>query len=283
MLRKSTSFLLGILFLANILAWTAVYELNQPQLLEVVFFDVGQGDSIFIETAQDIQILIDGGPGSTVLERLGEEMPFWDRSIDLIVLTHPEHDHVAGLIEILKAYQVENILWTGIERDGVEYGEWRECIKNEGARIIIARAGQQIKAGSVSLDVLYPFESLEGERTKSLNNTSIVIRLVFNDNSFLFTGDAFKSIERKLINENIELKSDVLKVGHHGSKTSSADEFIQEVLPEVAVIQAGRENPYGHPNQETLDTLTKYDIRILRTDLDNSIKIISDGINLQVK
>ena len=233
MFRKFTSLLLGILLLANLLAWTAVYELNQPQLLEVVFFDVGQGDSIFIETAQDTQILIDGGPDSTVLERLGEEMPFWDRTIDLIVLTHPDHDHVAGLIEVLKAYQVENILWTGVVRDGVEYGEWRECIENEGARIIIAEAGQRIKAGNVSLNVLYPFENLEGERIKSLNNTSVITRLVFNDNSFLFTGDAFKSIERKLINENIELKSDVLKVGHHGSKTSSADEFIQEVLPET--------------------------------------------------
>lgn len=282
MKTKKFVYILSFLVLANILAWTAVYELSQPQLLEVVFFNVGQGDSIFIETSKEFQILIDGGPDSTVLERLEGEMPYWDRNIDLIILTHPEHDHMAGLIEVLKAYKVENILWTGIVRDGVEYGEWIECIENEGANIIIAESGKRIEADNISLNILYPFESLEGERSKSLNNTSIVARLTFDNTSFLFTGDAFKSIEKELINKDIIMRSDVLKVGHHGSKTSSADEFIREVMPQVAVIQAGADNHYGHPSQETLETLEKYDIKTLITDL-NNVKIISDGTNLQIK
>lgn len=282
MKTKKFVYILSFLVLANVLAWTAVYELSQPQLLEVVFFNVGQGDSIFIETSKEFQILIDGGPDSTVLERLEEEMPYWDRNIDLIILTHPEHDHMAGLIEVLKAYKVENILWTGIVRDGVEYGEWIECIENEGANIIIAESGKRIEADNISLNILYPFESLEGERSKSLNNTSIVARLTFDNTSFLFTGDAFKSIEKELINEDIIMRSDVLKVGHHGSKTSSADEFIREVMPQVAVIQAGADNHYGHPSPETLETLEKYDIKTLITDL-NNVKIISDGTNLQIK
>ena len=281
MFRKLVPVILAFLFLANLLAWIAVYELNQPQLLEVYFFDVGQGDSIFIETPQKHQILIDGGPGSAVLEKLGSKMPFWDRSIDLIILTHPEHDHISGLIEVLKSYEVENVLWTGIVRETVEYQEWLDCLKEERANVIIAGAGQKIEAGEVVFDILHPFENLEGQTTKNPNNTSIIIRLTFGQDSFLFTGDAYKSIEKKLINEGID--SDVLKVGHHGSKTSSGEEFIEQVSPELAVIQAGRDNPYGHPHQETLAVLEKYDINILRTDLDGDIKIISNGFNWRVE
>ncbi|GAH21548.1 unnamed protein product, partial [marine sediment metagenome] len=113
-------FILSFLFLLNILAWLAVYDLNKPQLLEVNFFDVGQGEVIFIETPSRHQILIDGGPSSVILEKLTENLPFWDRTIDLIILTHPEHDHLAGLIEVLKRYKVENILWTGVVRDTAE-------------------------------------------------------------------------------------------------------------------------------------------------------------------
>ena len=281
--KKFTPFLFGILFLANILAWIAVYELNQPQLLEVSFFDVGQGDAIFIETPQGHQILIDGGPGSTVLEKLGAEMPFWDRSIDLIILTHPEHDHIAGLIEVLKSYKVEHILWTGIIRDTSEYREWVDWIKNEKAQVKIAQAGQKIKAGKVYLDILHPFENLEGQTVKNTNNTSVITRLVFGQNSFLFTGDAYKSVERKLIKNETEINSTVLKVGHHGSKTSSAQEFIEQVSPEIAVIQAGKDNRYLHPHQETLEVLEKYDIKVLRTDLDGNIKVISNGISYKIR
>ena len=129
--RKGAFVVLGILFGLNIFAWAVVCDLSQPQLLEVTFFDVGQGDSIFIETPQGHQILIDGGPDTTVLEKLGKEMPFWDRTIDLIILTHPEHDHMSGLIEVLKRYKVENILWTGIIRDTAEYEEWQRLIKED--------------------------------------------------------------------------------------------------------------------------------------------------------
>ena len=281
--KKLIPFFFGILFLANLLAWITVYELNQPQLLEVSFFDVGQGDSIFIETPSGCQVLIDGGPGSAVLEKLGAEMPFWDRTIDLIILTHPEHDHISGLIEVLKGYKVKNVLWTGIIRETAEYREWKECLEDERAQIIIAEAGQEVKDGEVYLYILHPFESLEGQATKSVNNTSIIIRLVFGQNSFLFTGDAFKSVERKIVERGLAINSNVLKVGHHGSKTSSAKEFIESVFPEVAVIQAGKNNPYGHPHQETLEVLEEYDITVLRTDIDGDIKIMSNGLNYRIE
>ncbi len=283
---KKAFVVLVILFGLNILAWVAVYDLSQSQLLEVVFFDVGQGDSIFIATPQGHQILIDGGPDETVLENLGKEMPFWDRTIDLIILSHPEHDHISGLIEVLKRYKVENILWTGVLRDTSEYRQWQELIKEERARITIARAGQQIQGSGSNLkrwaiEVLFPFESLEGKEVKNTNNTSVVVRLVYGDNSFLFTGDAYKSIERQLLETAID--ADVLKVGHHGSKTSSAQEFIEKVSPDIAVIQCGKDNHYGHPSQETLEILEKYGINIFRTDLDGDIKILCNSQSLILK
>jgi competence protein ComEC len=286
--RKSDVFIiLGILFGLNILAWLAVYELNKPQLLEVTFFDVGQGDAIFIETPSRHQILIDGGPSPLILEKLAESLPFWDRTIDLIILTHPEYDHLTGLIEILKRYKVENILWTGILRDTAGYKEWQRLIRDETAEIFIAEAGQKIILSESDInsfiDVLYPFENLEGQEFKDSNNTSIVAKLIFGENSFLFTGDAYKSAEKKLIDKEINLASDIFKVGHHGSKTSNSEEFIEKVSPEIAVISVGQDNPYHHPHQETLDTLEKYGIKILRTDKDGDIQILCDSQSLKLK
>ena len=281
-MRRSLT-ILGVLLGLNILAWVVVYDLSQSQLLEVTFFDVGQGDAIFIETPQKHQILIDGGPDETVLEKLGNEMPFWDRTIDLIILTHPEHDHVAGLIEVLKRYKVENILWTGVLRDTAEFKEWTRLIKEEKAAIKIAQASQKIKIQRTVLCVLYPFENFEGKVVKNTNNTSIIARLVFGENSFLFTGDNYKSVERKLLEKGTEINSDVLKVGHHGSKTSTAEEFIAKVLPEIAVIQVGQDNAYGHPHPETLEILEKYGTNILRTDINGDIKILCDSQSLKLK
>ena len=278
--RNSVFIILGILFFFNILAWVAVWDLSRPQLLKVTFFDVGQGDAIFIETPSGHQVLIDGGPDSVILEKLGKEMPFWDRTIDLIILTHPEHDHISGLIEVLKRYKVENILWTGVLRDTAEYQEWKRLIKEEGADIYIAQVSLAV-SDTARLKVLFPFESFEGKEVKNTNNTSIIARLVFGENSFLFTGDAYKSVERELLKGGAEVDSDVLKVGHHGSKTSSCKEFIEAVSPEIAVIQCGKDNPYGHPHPETLQTLEG--IKVFRTDLDGDVKIISDGLNYQIK
>lgn len=277
-----------LLIFFNILAWITVYNLSQPQFLEVTFFDVGQGDSIFIETVQGHQILIDGGPDETVLKKLGDEMPFWDRTIDLVIMTHPEYDHLAGLVEILKRYKVENILWTGVLRDTAIYEKWQESIEKEDAQIKIAQSGQKIYCSTLDLnqfyiDILFPFENFEGKIVKNTNNTSIIARLVFGENSFLFTGDVYQSIEKELIRKGIEIDSAVLKVGHHGSKTSSAEEFINEVSPDIAIIQVGQANHYGHPHPETLAILEKYGTNILRTDLNGDIKILCDSQSLKLK
>jgi len=280
--------LVGLLFFSNIFAWQIVFGLSNHQYLEVNFFDVGQGDAIFIETPLKQQILIDGGPDSQILEKLGKEMPFWDRTIDLVILTHPEKDHLFGLLEVLKRYKIKNILWTGVIRDTPEWEEWDRLIKKENANIRIAEAGERVilkkNSQSIFIDILYPEENLEGEIFKDSNDTSIVGRLVFAKNSFLFTGDITRGAEEKLLQErekSIFLNSNVLKIAHHGSNTSSSEQFLEKVSPLIAVIPVG-ENNYGHPTEELLARLNNFGIEILRTDKDGDIKFVSDGNNIKV-
>jgi competence protein ComEC len=282
--EKIVLFILGFLFLANFFAWIVVFDLRSHKFLEVIFFDVGQGDAIFIETPTRHQILIDGGPSPKIIEKLAREIPFWDRTIDLIILTHPEKDHITGLLEVLKRYKVENILWTGIVRDIPEYKEWLNLIEKEKANVEIAKAGQKISCKNCKwkIEIFYPFESLEGEEFEDSNNTSIVSKLIFERSSFLFTGDIYKEVEESLSLTPFDLSSKILKVAHHGSKTSSSQKFLEKVLPEVAIISVG-ENKYGHPNKETLEILEKYGIRVLRTDREGDIKVFSDGNALKIK
>ncbi len=283
-----------ILFCLNVLAWQAVYQLNQAGFLEVIFLDVGQGDATLIKTPQNHYILIDGGQGPEILEKIAEHIPFWQKNIDLMILTHAHDDHFGGLIYVLERYDVEHILWNGSVGQSASFKVWHDLVLSSQAEVKIARAGQKIKSNNFSIDILYPFVSLEGIKFKDANLASIVTRVVFEDTSFLLTGDAYQINEKELIekekickeNDNnalcrvMILDSDLLKVGHHGSKTSTAEEFVQAVSPYLAVISAGKDNRYGHPHQDTLDTLEKYDITILRTDLDGDIRIISDGQDL---
>jgi competence protein ComEC len=280
--RKFLFLILGFLVISNLIAWLVVFDLAKAQFLEVNFFDVGQGDTVFIETPQRHRILIDGGPGSIILEKLSKEMSFWDRTIDLIILTHPEADHLSGLNEVLKRYKVENILWTGVVRDTAEYKEWLKLINEGKAKIFLAKTGQKISTRNILVELLFPFENLEGEEFKDSNNTSIVGKLVFGDISFLFTGDIYKEVEKELIDRGVDVDSDILKISHHGSKTSTSEEFLKEVSPEIAIISVGKNNSYKHPHQEVLEVLSKYGINVLRTDEQGDIKIISDGKNLKV-
>jgi competence protein ComEC len=287
--------LVGIIFLVflNALAWLVVFDLSKSAVLKVIFFDIGQGDAAFIETPNRQQILIDGGPDNTILQKLGKEMPFYDRSIDLIILTHPESDHLSGLLEVLKSYKVENILWTGVKRNTSEANEWEKLIKEEKAQVTIARAGELIlldansqkNAGNQQpffIKILYPFDNLTGQEFENSNDTSIVNALVFGQDRFLFTGDASKATERELLNADVNLKSDILKIGHHGSKTSTFEEFLGKVMPEIAVISLSKENKYGFPQPEVLGNLIKYGIKIERTDQQGDIEVISDGHNFKI-
>jgi len=270
------------LFFANIFAWSVVYNLNQVEPLQVNFFDVGQGDSIFIQTPRGYQVLIDGGPTGVILEKLGSVMNFWDKSIDVVILTHPDHDHIAGLIEVLKKYKVDIVLWNGVLKETGESNEWERLLQEEFIESKIVFSGYQINTSMISFDVLYPFESLENTKMKNVNNSSVVIRVIFEDTSFLLTGDIDSSVKEKILEKENLISSDVLKIAHHGSKTSFSEEFVKTVNPTVAIISVSKNNSYNHPHPTVLELLDKYDISILRTDLIGDIRIISDGKNIKI-
>lgn len=271
-----------IIFVVLILAWVWVLNEERQEFLEIDFYDVGQEDAIFIETPGKKQILVDGGPDLTILEKLGRELPFWDRYIDLVVLTHPEYDHLGGLIEVIKRYEIGRILTTGVVRDTAEYAEWQRIIEKENIPIIIARAGGVINLGNdIQLIILHPFENLAGQEMKRSNKSSIVTQLVYGNLEVLLTGDIEKKIEKELIAAGINLQSDILKVSHHGSKTSSAPDFINAVNPIIAIIQAGKDNPYGHPHESVLNTLSN--IATFITGRDSDIEILTNGTEFQIK
>ncbi|MEK7482457.1 MAG: MBL fold metallo-hydrolase, partial [Patescibacteria group bacterium] len=208
--QKIIIYTVGFLFLCNCLAWFAVWEISQPPLFEVVFFDVGQGDSALIKTAEGHQILIDGGPNDKVLEKLGGEMPFWDKTLDLVVLSHPEQDHMAGLLAVLENYKVSYILWTGVVRDTALFKEWQKALAKEQAQdravVKLASAGQKIVISPKSqIEILYPFENMAGKIMKDSNGSSIVCRLIYNKSSFLFTGDIGQPQEYEIVEKECGL------------------------------------------------------------------------------
>jgi len=276
--KEAVGIIFGFLIVGNILVWKIVFDLSKPEILEVNFFDI-PGEAIFIQTPEKNQILIDGGLSSKILEKLSKEMPFWDREIELLILTHPETDHLGGLLEVLKRYKVKNILWTGIIKKGREYEEWKRLIKEEKAKIEIAKAGKRISCKNCQweLKILFPFLSLEGIEFEDSNDTSVVGKLIFLNTSFLFTGDLYQSGEEKILERDFNLESEILKVAHHGSKTSTSERFLERVLPKLAIICVDKNNQYGHPHQEVIERLRKNGVKILRTDLNGDIKIISDG------
>jgi len=286
MQKNFVLFIAGFLFFLNIFAWQEVFDLESRFPLEVDFLSVGQGDSAFIQTSENHQILIDGGPTSAVLQKLAERMPFWDKTLDLVVLTHPESDHMQGLLYVLQRYKADYILWSGIKKTSSEYKEWVSVLEKQkqmGAKILIAQSDQEIKAGKILIDTIYPFKSLEGQEIKNTSNDSCVVsRLVFGKNSFLFSGDIDAKAEKEITKSNEVVQSTVLKVAHHGSKYSTSALFLENINPAAAIIEVGK-NSYGHPTAETLQRLENSGIKIFRTDRDGDVKFSSDGKNIYLQ
>lgn len=251
--------------------------------MKIYFFDISQGDSIFIEAPNGNQVLIDGGPDNAVLEKLGEAMPFYDRDIDLVVMTHSDADHITGLIEVLERYEVENIIYSNIIRNSAPYNAWQEAIVEEGANVIDPVAGEVVDLGNgVTLTILHPAESLAGRVMNKVNNDSVVLMIKYGETEILLTGDIEAKAERQIILNGAELNADILKIAHHGSRTSTIEEFLHEVLPQVAVIQVGVKNRYGHPTKEVLNRLENFGVKLYRTDVDGDIKLVSDGTNFAI-
>ncbi|MDO8668520.1 MAG: ComEC/Rec2 family competence protein [bacterium] len=257
---------------------------NAPKNLEVDFLDVGQGDAILIKTPGGQNVLIDGGPDKSVVKRLGENLPWYDKRIDLMILTHPHDDHVTGLIEVLKRYEVRRILYTGATHNAPNYLTWLKTVRDKKVPLTIIDKEQAIDLGqNVKLEVLYPNQSLLNKTLSDLNDSSIVIKLVHGQSKFLLTGDAGLAVEKFLLANNSDLDVDVLKVGHHGSEYSTSQEFLDKVKPQLAVISVGKDNDYGHPNLRIIKRLERAGSRILRTDEAGTIRIESDGSKFWLK
>jgi competence protein ComEC len=255
-------------------------------MLCVHFLDVGQGDAILIESPAGVEVLIDGGPGGSVLQGLSDALGFFDRDIDIAVATHPDQDHIGGLIDVLERYAVGAIVMTENKNDTNVSGMFDTYADNEGAEIIYARAGQIFdlgigEAGSTTLSILFPDRDPTGFEG---NTASIVARLSYGDTDFLLTGDAPATVEGFLVETyGNGLQSEVLKVGHHGSRTSTSEDFLMTVAPEYAVISAGKDNSYGHPHVEVTDLVFNHRVEIKNTAEDGSIIFESNGTQLWLK
>ena len=267
--------LLG-LALANLLVYLTFFQRTGDRL-EVYFLDVGQGDAIFIETPSKKQILIDGGRNRKVLSELGKIMPFGDRSIDVVIATHPDADHIGGLPEVASRYNIGIFLEPGVESQG----ELNQILHSRVAPKL-ARRGQVINFGDgARLRILFPDRDVSKWET---NDASIVAKLEYGGSSFLFTGDSPISSENILLSLDAEiLNSDVLKAGHHGSRTSTSLTFAEVVSPEYAIISAGKNNSYGHPHKEVMNILEKVGARIISTAEEGTIRFETDGVELELK
>lgn len=255
-----------------------------PHNLEVDFLDVGQGDAILIKAPAGQNILIDGGPDKTVIKRLGENLPWWDKKIDLMILTHPHDDHVTGLIDVLKRYQVKKILYTGVAHNAPNYLTWLKLVRDKKSPLAIIDKEQTIDLGAgAKLEILYPDESFLNKTVDDLNQSSIVIKLTHGQNKFLLTGDAGELVEKNLVGRGADLTADVLKIGHHGSDTSSSEAFLDKIQPRLAIISVGEDNQFGHPNLRIIKRLERLEAKIYRTDENGTIRLVSDGREVKLK
>ena len=254
--------------------------------LHVHFVDVGQGDSVLIVTPEGRQVLVDGGPGAMdAAHAVGDRVPFWDRDLDMVALTHPDEDHFRGLLEVLDRYGVDVVLEGSGDSENPLYLEWKKALESEETRRVTAFRGQTIALdGATRLEVLNPAAGHVRGTGSDRNNNGLVLRLVYGDVSFLLTADIEAEAEERLLERGAALQSSVLKVPHHGSKTSTTRRFLLAVSPVSALISAAADNPYGHPHPEVLGRLEAVPgrDRTFITAERGDIEFITDGERLWV-
>lgn len=283
-IRKIDKFRLGLMILFAIILFTisiyaSLWSVGDNKNMVISMLNIGQGDAIYIKAPNGKELIIDGGPDSSLISELGSIMPFFDKKIDMILVTNPDKDHYAGFIDLLDKYKVDQLVEPGTISSTPTYHTFKEKVKEKGLVQIIARRGMKIvldKERNVYLDILFPDKDVESFST---NDGSIVAKLVYGNTSMMFQGDSPQKIENYLIDTYGEtgLKADILKAGHHGSRTSTGKNYVEAVSPKWVLISCGQNNKYGHPHKETLETLKEENIEVLRTDLDGRITFVSDG------
>lgn len=266
-----------LLLITNIFVFYLDWQ-NSNRVLTFAMLDVGQGDALFIESPTGTQILFDGGPSKKIMNQLSRVMSPFDRNIDAIVITNPDADHISGFLDVLKIYEVGGLFESGTLNDSKIYQNLKDEIKKKNIPEILAKKGMKLDiGGGAFIDILFPDRDVSSFTT---NDGSIVARLSYGNTSLLLTGDASTKTENIILEKNskIDLKSTILKVGHHGSRSSTSPDFIEIVSPSYALISNGRDNKYGHPHKEVLDTLELLGVNIFRTDMLGNIIMKSDGL-----
>lgn len=271
--------LLVVVMLGGILliGWRAS---QSDDLLRAAFLDVGQGDATWIQTPHGRQLLVDGGRyPSVILTQLGRQMPFWDRSIDVVIATHPDADHIAGLVDVMERYQVSMLITNGADpADDPDYAALVAAAEARGSAVHVARKGEVLLLDEgVRLEILHagPDGGME-----SRNDASVVARLSYGELTVLLTGDAGEAAESAMLLDDEPVAATVLKAGHHGANTSSSEPFLRAVSPRVVIISAGRDNTYGHPHPAMLARAAAAGATVLRTDEMGTLEMTSDGIQV---
>lgn len=237
----------------------------------VHYIDVGQGDSIFVKLPNGENLLIDAGDNDAGVDVAGYLKDLKVKEIDYLVATHPHSDHIGGMDDVINRFDIGTMYMPDVTHNTYTFSSLLDAIEENDVKLKVAKAGVNIlKQESLSIDILSP----NGRTYEDMNNYSAVLKITYGDTAFLFMGDAEKDIENKL---KSNLKSNVIKVGHHGSYTSTGEKFLQRVSPEVAVISVGEGNDYGHPHDEVIERLKRHNIKVFRTDYDGTVVIGSDG------
>jgi competence protein ComEC len=278
--RHFSYFAAGLLALAALGIWSAVFAATPKGLLTFAVLDIGQGDALYIESPTGAQVLIDGGPDGSVLRELPKVMRFSDRTLDAVVATHQDADHIAGLVDVLKRYYVGAFIEPGLNKDTVTAQALEDDVDEEGIPRVRARRGMWVDlGGGARLDILSPDFDVSVLKPDEGNEGCAVSRLTYGSVSALLMCDAPMDTEDHLmaVSGPTDLQSTLLKVGHHGSAGSTGDAFLDAVAPVAALISVGAGNRYGHPADATIARLESNGIPVFRTDQEGAIILRSDG------
>ncbi|MES3005087.1 MAG: MBL fold metallo-hydrolase [Patescibacteria group bacterium] len=274
-------YVLFLLAVVSIMLWVRVLSTHEG-VLTFVALDVGQGDALFIESPTGVQIVIDGGPNNFLSRELSAVLPWYDRHVDMIIITNPDRDHYEGFFSFLDKYTTDVLVKSATDQDNELYKQLEEKIDSKKIPTIVGVRGQVIDlGGGAYIQILFPDRDVPG---LSSNDGSLVMRLVYGKTSVMLQGDSTAKIESYLLSlDGVNLDSDILKTGHHGSRTSSGEEYVKAITPEWAIISAGKDNSYGHPHKEVVDTLNRYKVETLGTYDLGRIVFESDGENFVQK
>lgn len=260
---------------ATVISSLSLLFASQPDsLLHVYFLNVGQGDAIFITTPAGQNILVDGGPEKKILTELEKVLPFWNDKIDYVFLTHADKDHIEGLVAVLKKYRVGQVVSSGIFKKDYLSEEFLRLISEKNIPLNVADSNKDIKLpDNVTIDLLFPFNQTIYSKSDT-GNVSLVSKVIYYNNEILLTGDAEQDIEEKLLEAGAKVFADVLKLGHHGSNTSTTEAFLTAVNPKYCVISVGKNNTHNHPHPSILKRLEEFKIPCWRTDLDGRVEMV---------